>query len=323
MSKGSLVNIMEEEKKAIGTPEEGESVEPALVPDSELKKRKWILILSIVVILLISVLFFLDYIGKNPFNHLPFIVDSLLNQQFLLFVLVGFIAQMIDGALGMAYGISSTSMMMSAGVPASAASAGVHAAEVFTSGASGLSHLFVGNVNKKLFKKLIIPGMIGAITGAYILTSIDGKVIKPFVSAYLVIMGGVVIKKAFTKVKKKKKTKRLAPLALFGGFMDSVGGGGWGPIVSSTLIGKGRNPKYTIGSVNLAEFFVAFASAGMFTFMLGLQNWRIVLGLIVGGVIAAPLAAIVVGRVKTKPLMIMVGCLIILLSIRNIWVAFN
>jgi hypothetical protein len=286
------------------------------------KGKIWTVYLSMLIALLTAMLFLLIHFGKNPFNGVPVFIDWFLHEEFLIFILVGFIAQMIDGALGMAYGVSSTTMMLSAGVPPDAASAGVHTAEVFTSGTSGLSHLFVGNVNKKLFRKLIIPGMIGALLGAYVLTSIDGNIIKPFVSAYLVFMGVVIIKKALTKVKKKKKTKRLAPLALFGGFIDSVGGGGWGPIVSSTLISKGRNPKYTIGSVNLAEFFVALASASMFTMMLGFQNWRIVLGLIIGGVIAAPLAAIVVGRIKTKPLMILVGVLIIALSVRTIVLSF-
>ncbi|MBX9853247.1 MAG: sulfite exporter TauE/SafE family protein [Cytophagaceae bacterium] len=286
--------------------------------DSKIERKKWTIYLSIVIILLIALLFLFIHFGKNPFHNLPSFAESFLQEEILIFILVGFVAQMIDGALGMAYGVSSTSMMLSAGVSPELASAGVHTAEVFTSGASGLSHLFHGNVNKKLFKNLIIPGTIGAVLGAYVLTSIDGNAIKPFVSAYLLFMGMLIIKKAFNKIKKKTKTKRLAPLALVGGFVDSVGGGGWGPVVSSTLIGKGRNPKYTIGSVNLAEFFVAVASASVFTIILGFQNWKIVLGLIIGGVIAAPLAAIIVGRIKTKPLMIIVGCLIIGLSLNTI-----
>ena len=286
--------------------------------DSKIERKKWTIYLSIVIILLIALLFLFIHFGKNPFHNLPSFAESFLQEEILIFILVGFVAQMLAGALGLAYGVSSTSMMLSAGVSPELASAGVHTAEVFTSGASGLSHLFHGNVNKKLFKNLIIPGTIGAVLGAYVLTSIDGNAIKPFVSAYLLFMGMLIIKKAFNKIKKKTKTKRLAPLALVGGFVDSVGGGGWGPVVSSTLIGKGRNPKYTIGSVNLAEFFVAVASASVFTIILGFQNWKIVLGLIIGGVIAAPLAAIIVGRIKTKPLMIIVGCLIIGLSLNTI-----
>ncbi|MDB5273107.1 MAG: sulfite exporter TauE/SafE family protein [Chitinophagaceae bacterium] len=244
-------------------------------------------------------------------------LDQVLTIDFALFVLAGFIAQMIDGALGMAYGASSTSMLMSFGVAPAAASAAVHTAEVFTTGASGISHLRFGNVNSKLAKALIIPGVIGAIIGAYLLSSLDGKVIAPYISLYLVFLGARILMKAFNISKKKDKVKNVAPLALFGGFIDSVGGGGWGPIVTSTLLGKGRNPRYTIGSVNLAEFFVALASAGIFTFMLGFQNWLVMLALIVGGVMAAPFGAILASKFKPKTLMIVVGLVVIGLSIRT------
>jgi uncharacterized membrane protein YfcA len=244
-------------------------------------------------------------------------LDKVLTTDFALFVLAGFIAQMVDGALGMAYGASSTSMLMSFGVSPAAASAAVHTAEVFTTGASGISHLRFGNVNSKLAKALIIPGVIGAIIGAYVLSSVNGKVIAPFISLYLVFLGGRILWKAFNISKKKNKIKNVAPLALFGGLIDSIGGGGWGPIVTSTLLGKGRNPRYTIGSVNLAEFFVALASAGVFTFMLGFQNWVVMLALIVGGVMAAPFGAILASKFKPKTLMIVVGFVVIGLSIRT------
>jgi len=237
---------------------------------------------------------------------------------FALFVLAGFVAQMIDGALGMAYGASCTSILMSFGVSPAAASASVHTAEVFTTGASGISHLRFGNVNSKLAKALIIPGVLGAILGAYVLSSIDGKKIAPYISIYLIFLGLRILMKAFNLNNKKSKIKNIAPLALFGGFIDSVGGGGWGPIVTSTLLGKGRNPRYTIGSVNLAEFFVALASAGIFTFMLGFQNWLVMLALILGGVMAAPFGAILASKIKPKTLMIVVGLVVIGLSIRTI-----
>lgn len=244
-------------------------------------------------------------------------LDKILTLDFALFVLAGFVAQVVDGALGMAYGASCSSILMAFGVAPAVASASVHTAEVFTTGASGISHLRFGNVNGKLAKALIIPGVIGAIIGAYILSSIDGKVIAPYISLYLVFLGARILLKAFNINKKKSKIKNVAPLALFGGFIDSVGGGGWGPIVTSTLLGKGRNPRYTIGSVNLAEFFVALASAGIFTFMLGFQNWVVMLALIVGGVMAAPFGAILASKFKPKTLMIVVGVVVIGLSIRT------
>ena len=248
--------------------------------------------------------------------------EDLFTSETLLFIGAGFLAQTIDGALGMAYGISSTSLLLSLGVPPAAASASVHIAEVFTSGASGLSHWKFGNVNKKLFKLLLIPGIIGAVTGAYILSSFDGNLIKPYISIYLLVMGVIVIRKALGKKKAKTKTKYVGPLALLGGFVDAVGGGGWGPVVTSTLIGSGRDPRYTIGSVNTAEFFIAAAGAGMFTLMIGIDNWRVVIGLLLGGVIASPFAAYVCGKVNPKILMVIVGIVIVLLSLRNILTLF-
>lgn len=244
-------------------------------------------------------------------------------EKLLLFVLVGFIAQIIDGALGMAYGVSSTSFLLGMGVPPALASSSVHVAEVFTSGVSGLSHLKFGNVDKKLFQRLVIPGMLGVIAGAYVLTSLDEKIIKPFIAVYLLVMGIVIIRKAFRQVQEVKESKKLALLAIFGGFMDAVGGGGWGPIVASTLISKGHNPRYTIGSVNLAEFFIAIAGAGTFIALIGLGNWQVIAGLVIGGTFAAPFAAYLCKKFKAKTLMIMVGVLIIALSIRTIYLAFK
>jgi len=250
------------------------------------------------------------------------VVSSFFTLETLLFIGVGFLAQTIDGALGMAYGISCSSLLLSLGVSPAAASASVHIAEVFTSGASGLSHWRFGNVNKKLFKLLLIPGIIGALTGAYLLSSFDGNIIKPYISAYLLVMGVVVISKALRKKTVKKKTKYVGPLALLGGFVDAVGGGGWGPVVTSTLIGSGRQPRYTIGSVNTAEFFIAAAGAGMFTLMIGIDNWNVVVGILIGGVLASPFAAYVCGKVNSKTLMLIVGIVIITLSLRNIISAF-
>jgi uncharacterized membrane protein YfcA len=243
-------------------------------------------------------------------------------QDMLFYMLVGFLAQMIDGALGMAYGISSTSFLLGLGIPPALASSSVHVSEVFTSGISGLSHLKMGNVNKRLFQRLVLPGMIGAVAGAYILTSIDGKVIKPYIAIYLLIMGIIVLRKAFRKVAAPRDEKTLAPLALFGGFMDAVGGGGWGPIVASTLLSKGHQPRYAIGSVNLAEFFIALAGAITFVTLIGAGNWQIIAGLVVGGSVAAPFAAYLCRKFSTKTLMIMVGILIIGLSIRTLVMTF-
>jgi len=236
----------------------------------------------------------------------------------IVYIIVGFIAQIIDGALGMAYGVTSTTFLLSMGIPPVAASASVHSAEVFTSGASGLAHLKFGNVDKKLFKKLLIPGVIGGILGAYILTAVPGKMIKPFIAFYLLIMGLIILRKAFKKIEQKEVKTRLLPLGVSGGFFDAIGGGGWGPIVTSTLVARGHNPRFSIGSVNLAEFFVTVAEVATFLTIIGLVHWQIIVGLIIGGVMAAPLAAYVCKRLPSRALMIMVGLIIMALSIRTI-----
>jgi uncharacterized membrane protein YfcA len=245
-----------------------------------------------------------------------------MNQHIFLFIVVGFMAQMIDGALGMAYGVSSTTFLLSLGLPPAAASASVHTAEVFTTLASGLSHLKLGNVDKTMFKKLVIPGVLGGITGAYILTSVPGEVIKPLVSAYLLIMGLIILYKVlFTKARERNVQTHLIPLATVGGFFDAIGGGGWGPIVTSTIVARGHSPRLTVGSVNLAEFFVTFAEAVTFLLTLKIMHWQPILGLLIGGVLAAPLAAFVCKRVPTRALMTIVGTLIIVLSVRTIYMA--
>jgi uncharacterized membrane protein YfcA len=244
----------------------------------------------------------------------------------LIYVLVGFIAQMIDGALGMAYGVSSNTFLLSLGIPPAAASASVHMAEVVTTGISGFSHWRLGNVDWKLVRRLLLPGIVGGVVGAYLLTSIDGNIIKPYIAAYLLFMGGVIIYKALTMKPRNKPDEyhgpRVSWLGLLGGFCDAIGGGGWGPVVTSTLVARGKYARTTIGSVNFSEFFVTFAES--ITFVLALsfgQYWQIILGLLIGGAIAAPLAALLSQKLPLKTLMIVVGILIILLSIRTLYLA--
>lgn len=246
----------------------------------------------------------------------------------LLFILVGFIAQMIDGALGMAYKVSSNTFLLGLGVPPAAASASVHMAGVVTSGISGYSHWRLGNVDMKLVRRLLVPGVIGGLAGAYILTSLDGEVIKPYISVYLMIMGGIIIYKAFTIKPRRKPDEyhgpRISVLGLIGGFFDAIGGGGWGPVVTSTLIAYGKHVRMTIGSVNYSEFFTTLAQSILFVFSLNFtEYWQIILGLLIGGVIAAPIAARLAQKLPLKALMIVVGSLIILLSLRTLYLAVN
>jgi len=239
-----------------------------------------------------------------------------------LAVLVGFAAQMIDGALGMAYGVSSTTFLLSLGIPPATASASVHTAEVFTTGVSGLSHHRLGNIDRALMKGLVIPGVIGGVLGAYVLTALPGDKIRPWVSLYLLVMGLVIIRKALYKGHHTQRARRIAGLGFAGGFLDAIGGGGWGPVVTSTLVANGSHPRYAVGSVNAAEFFVTVAQAVAFFLMVGLVDWKIILGLVAGGVVAAPLAARVCKRLPARTLMVMVGVLIVALSLRTLFKAW-
>ncbi len=284
------------------------------------KKRIWTYSLSIPLLLILGYLLshFLppDILGGYAYRFTQSIDSSI-----FLYILAGFTAQMIDGALGMAYGVTATTFLLSFGITPAASSASVHASEVFTSGVSGLMHLKFGNVNNKLFKSLLIPGVIGAILGAYILSSFEqyNYIIKPLVSTYTLILGVIIIFKALQKDKVRQRIKRIFPLAMVGGFLDSIGGGGWGPIVSSTLIARGGNPRYTIGSVNLAEFFIALSSSLTFVTIIGLTHWTIIAGLIIGGVIAAPIAAYIANKIPTKSIMILVGIVVIILSLKRLF----
>jgi uncharacterized protein len=290
------------------------------------KKQHWIWVLIGISILVVAAGLYFTYnygISLDTQSRISRFTQSVFTEKLLFFMGVGLMAQMIDGALGMAYGATSSSLLLGLGVSPAMTSTSVHVAEVFTTGASGIAHFKLGNVNKKLFLHLLIPGMIGAIIGAYLLSDkIDGNIIKPFMSAYLMILGVLILRKALQRNKPKSKTRRLGPLAFFGGFMDAIGGGGWGPIVTSTLLSKGRTVNYTIGSVNAAEFFISVSSAGTFLLFNGIDSWQVIIGLILGGVIASPFAAVLVKKMKRKPLMIMVGVLVIAMSIRTIILVF-
>lgn len=277
----------------------------------KIKLRHISIVIVALKLLLISVVI-IKYLPKASVEDLTF------NQTFFWFLLAGFLAQIVDGALGMAYGVTSNSVLLSFGLSPKLASAAVHTAEVFTTGVSGLSHIKFGNFNKALFLKLIIPGVLSACVGAYLLGSvIDGNLIKPYVNGYLIFLGGIILYKAFKKKKEEEKVNlKKAPIyALFGGFLDAIGGGGWGPIVTSNLISQGNTPSVVIGTVNTAEFFITYFSAGVLIYFTGIQSWQIILGLIVGGTLAAPFGAYVTKRLPTKTMMIAVGILIILTSL--------
>lgn len=239
---------------------------------------------------------------------------------FFYLVGIGFLAQLVDGSLGMAFGLISTTAMLSLGIPPAQASAAVHTAEVATSATSGVSHLLHKNIDYRLFATLGIAGVFGGVLGAYILSNIDGRAIRPFVSSYLLICGLLIVFKAtrLAPVNEDAKPTYAAPLGLVGGFLDAIGGGGWGPLVTSTLIGSGHAPRRVIGSVNAAEFFITVAVASTFFIELGMAHLSHIGALILGGVLAAPLGAFIVRFLPPRRLMMMVGVLVCLLAVVQI-----
>ena len=231
----------------------------------------------------------------------------------------GFMAQLVDGALGMGYGVTCATVLNSLGISLPAISGSIHTAEMFSSGVSGYSHYRFGNVNKKLFKVLLIPGIIGAVAGAYLLSTFGdeySKIFRPVLAAYTLFLGLKILIAAFKKKRKNKKVKHVGWLAGAGGFLDSFGGGGWGPLVTSTLISKGRTPRYVIGSVSITEFFVTLCSALTFFSLIGISHWQVIAGLIIGGMVAAPIAARLSGKLPVKAMFIGVGSMVIIWSLR-------
>ena len=243
--------------------------------------------------------------------------------EIILFSILGFFASIIDGCIGMAYGTILASIFALNGVPLLVSSASIHFSEIFTTLASGLSHLSFKNVDFKLLKKIVLPGALGAVVGALMLSYASDKVLKPIVASYLIALGIYILLKQRKKRKKKTKSfKRFKFLGLIGGFCDAAAGGGWGPIVTGTLISRGHIPHKTIGTVNLTEFFVTLAQSAIFFSAIGLTSFNIVVGLILGSVIAAPFAAYIVKKINPMVLIKLVGCIIILTNIISLAMFF-
>lgn len=239
--------------------------------------------------------------------------------EFIGFLAIGFLAQVVDGALGMAYGVTASTLLLLGGLPPAAASATVHAAECLTTGASAISHRAFGNVDRAIFRRLLLPGVLGAILGAYILVHLPGDSLKPYVAGYLVLMGCVILGKAFREFPARVGETRLGILGFAGALVDALGGGGWGPIVATTLIVRGNPPRQVVGTVSAVEFFVTLAASATFLLTIGFTRGDAILGLALGGLAGAPLGAWVCRRVPVRPLMILIGTLVILLSLRTLW----
>lgn len=242
---------------------------------------------------------------------------------FVWFIVIGFLAQLVDGALGMAYGVISTSAMLFLGIPPAIASANVHAAEVFTTAASGTSHAIAGNVDWHIFWRLAVFGSVGAVIGAFLISLADTDFIRPFIAAYLLLMGAIVIWKGLRPNGSPPKIGRVRILGFAGGMADAIGGGGWGPVVTSNLIARGGEPGRMVGTVNLAEFFVTVAATLAFLIALGPTFGKAALGLLIGGIVAAPIAAWAARRLPRQIFTVIVGVAICLVSAYNLWRALS
>ena len=290
--------------------------------DNQRQRNRWLKVARWSLIIFASML-----IGHFIFSYIPWrewadgTIDFYLqlDQNFGWILLAGFLAQIIDGSLGMGYGITSATIMLSAGVNPAVMSGSIHTAEMFAAGASGLSHYRFGNVNKKLFKAIVIPGVVGAVLGAILLVQFGeshGQYLRPIMACYTLFLGIKFVYNAFRKTVPRRKFKHYKALAGAGGFLDSFGGGGWGPIVTSTLINRGRTPRFVIGTVSLTEFFVTLSSAFAFFVMIGVSHWQAIIALIIGSLVAAPIAARLAGKMPRKTAFLLLGTLVIIWSFR-------
>lgn len=243
----------------------------------------------------------------------------------LPFIAIGFAAQLVDGALGMAFGVISNTLLVGVlGVPPALASQRVHVVECFTTATSGISHLIHGNIDKRLFLRLLLPGMVGGVLGAYVLTSLDASVVKPFVLLYLTSVGLYLLVRGLLYPPKIREARLVWPLGLFGGFLDAAGGGGWGPVVTSNLLIQGGDPRKVVGTVNTVEFFLTLTISATFIWHLGIADLAgATLGLLIGGILAAPLGAWAAKHFNPKTMLILVGTVLTLTSAYGVWKAWG
>lgn len=243
----------------------------------------------------------------------------------LPFIAVGFAAQVVDGALGMAFGVISNTLLVGVmGVPPALASQRVHIVECFTTATSGISHLLHGNIDKKLFFRLLLPGVVGGVIGAYVLSNLDAGVVKPFVLLYLTAIGLYILVRGLLYPPKIKEAKFIAPLGLFGGFLDAAGGGGWGPVVTSNLLIQGADPRKVVGTVNAVEFFLTLTVSAAFIYHLGVADLAgATLGLLIGGIAAAPIGAWAAKHFNPKVMLILVGIVLTLTSAYGVYRAWG
>lgn len=281
---------------------------------------RYLIAIGIVVLVVLIVLIIISFGWTQP-------VLQLLNKDNYIFywmLLAGFIAEIVAGSMGMGYGVMCTTTLLMLNIPPQIVSASIHSAESFTTAAGSVSHWKLGNVNRKLTWALAIPAIFGAIIGALALTYVGeryAKITKPFIAAYTMYLGITILKNAFKKKERRvnKKKTNITTLGLVGGFIDSFGGGGWGPLVTGTFIKNGRTPRYVIGSSTVAKFILTVTSAVTFILTIGIHHWNIVAGLLIGGVITAPFSAMLTAKLPTKKMFVIVGFIVIVMSLITIY----
>lgn len=302
---------------------ESQDIVPAVVEIRSTRKKvfnKYVVAITIVALAALSVYLFL-----SP-EQLTALQEELTkdHHRFYWMLLAGFFAEVVAGSMGMGYGVICTTILLILNVPPPVISASIHSAESFTSAAGTVSHWQLGNVNKKLVKALAIPAVIGAVIGAITLTYVGeryAKMTKPFIAAYTMYLGFRILQNAFKRKahhSEKKKTN-ITALGLIGGFIDSFGGGGWGPLVTGTFIKNGHTPRYVIGSSTVAKFILTVASAITFIFTVGIHHWNIVAGLLIGGIVTAPFSAMLTAKLPTKKMFVVVGCVVIIMGFITIY----
>ncbi|GAB2827246.1 sulfite exporter TauE/SafE family protein [Ferruginibacter profundus] len=282
--------------------------------------NKYMVAIFIILLLLLSTYLFLS---AEQLTDLQLTLQQD-HYRFYWMLLVGFGAEIVAGSMGMGYGVICTSLLLILNVPPPVVSASIHSAEAFTSAAGSFSHWQLGNVNKKLVKALAIPAIIGAVIGALLLTYVGekyAKVTKPFIAAYTIYLGIKILQNAFKKktINQQKKKSNITVLGLIGGFIDSFGGGGWGPLVTGTFIKNGHTPRFVIGSSTVAKCILTVASAVTFIFTIGISHWNVVAGLLIGGIVTAPFSAMLTAKLPTKKMFVAVGVVVIICGLITIY----
>lgn len=311
-----------EELPVIKTSTAEEAINKDVVKTFQNKAGKYLIALGILILMGVIVY------GLIVYGELNVILSVLSKDHHLFYwmLLAGFLAELVAGSMGMGYGVICTTVLLVLNIPLPVISASIHSAESFTTAAGSISHYKLRNVNKKLIRVLAIPAIVGAVAGAILLTYVGEKhagYIKPVIAIYTMYLGIRILQNAFTrkKVSTFKKKINIPALGFIGGFIDSFGGGGWGPLVTGTLIKNGRTPRYVIGSSTVAKFILTFASALTFIFTIGIHHWNIVAGLLIGGIVTAPFSAMITSRLPIKKMFFLVGAVVIVMSLVTIYKA--